>query len=113
MSLRWRIMAAIVFIVVLTVLTSVGVGYYATQARLGVFVEQVGGDEANQLARSLSREYTASGGWATVDRTLAESGYVYDGAPQGGGPKQAKVGIPRRSTRKGYGWSSLTPPGRW
>ena len=113
MSLRWRIMAAIVFIVVLTVLTSVGVGYYATQARLGVFVEQVGGDEANQLARSLRREYTASGGWATVDRTLAESGYVYDGAPQGGGPKQAKVGIPRRSTRKGYGWSSLTPPGRW
>ena len=83
MSLRWRIMAAIVFIVVLTVLTSVGVGYYATQARLGVFVEQVGGDEASQLARSLSREYTASGGWATVDRTLAEGGYVYDGAPQG------------------------------
>ena len=83
MSLRWRIMAAIVFIVVLTVLTSVGVGYYATQARLGVFVEQVGGDEASQLARSLSREYTASGGWATVDRTLAEGGYVYGGAPQG------------------------------
>ena len=92
MSLRWRIMAAIVFIVVLTVLTSVGVGYYATQARLGVFVEQVGGDEANQLARSLSREYTASGGWATVDRTLAESGYIYDGAPQGERSQQSEGG---------------------
>ena len=92
MSLRWRIMAAIVFIVVLTVLTSVGVGYYATQARLGVFVEQVGGDEANQLARNLSREYTASGGWETVDLTLAESGYVYDGAPQGERSEQTEGG---------------------
>ena len=92
MSLRWRIMAAIVFIVVLTVLASVGVGYYATQARLGVFVEQVGGDEASQLARNLSREYTASGGWETVDRTLAESGYVYDGAPQGERSEQSEGG---------------------
>ena len=92
MSLRWRIMAAIVFIVVLTVLASVGVGYYATQARLGVFVEQVGGDEASQMARNLSREYTASGGWETVDRTLAESGYVYDGAPQGERSEQSEGG---------------------
>ena len=38
MSLRWRIMGATVFIVVLTVLISVGVGYYATQSRLDVFV---------------------------------------------------------------------------
>ena len=90
MSLRWRIMGAIVFTVVLTVLTSVGVGYYATQARLGVFVEQVGGDEASQVARSLSREYTASGGWAMVGRTLAEGGYVYDGAPQGERSEQSE-----------------------
>ena len=82
MSLRWRIMGAIVFIVVLTVLTSVGVGYYATQTRLGVFVDRIGGDEANQLARNLSREYTAAGGWPTVDRTLSEAGYIYDGVPQ-------------------------------
>ena len=92
MSLRWRIMGAIVFIVVLTVLTSVGVGYYATQARLGVFVEQVGGDDASQLARNLSREYSASGGWEPVDRTLAESGYVYDGAPQGERSEQSEGG---------------------
>ena len=39
MSLRWRIMAATVLVVVLTVLTSVAVGYYATQSRLGVFVD--------------------------------------------------------------------------
>ena len=82
MSLRWRIMGAIVFIVVLTVLTSVGVGYYATQTRLGVFVDRIGGDEANQLARNLSREYTAAGDWPTVDRTLSEAGYIYDGVPQ-------------------------------
>ena len=92
MSLRWRIMGAIVFIVLLTVLTSIGVGYYATQARLGVFVEQVGGDEASQVARSLSQEYTASGGWETVDRTLAEGGYVYDGSPQGERSEEGEAG---------------------
>ena len=34
MLLRWRIMGSIVLVVALTVLTSVGVGYYATQSRL-------------------------------------------------------------------------------
>ena len=62
MSLRWRIMGSIVFVIVLTVLTSVGVGYYATQHRLGVFVDQISDDEASRLARDLSREYTAAGG---------------------------------------------------
>ncbi|MYF65225.1 MAG: HAMP domain-containing histidine kinase [Chloroflexi bacterium] len=80
MSLRWRIMGATVLIVVLTVLISVGVGYYATQSRLDVFVDRIGNDEAAQLARDLSREYTAAGGWGTVDRALSEAGYVYEGA---------------------------------
>ena len=79
MSLRWRIMGATILIVVLTVLISVGVGYYATQSRLDVFVDRIGGDEAVQLARDLSREYTAAGGWGTVDRALSEAGYVYEG----------------------------------
>ena len=46
MSLRWRIMGATVVVVLLTVLTSIGVGYYATQAGLGVFVERIGRDQA-------------------------------------------------------------------
>ena len=46
MSLRWRIMGATVVVVLLTVLASIGVGYYATQARLGVFVDRIGRDEA-------------------------------------------------------------------
>ena len=79
MSLRWRIMGATVLVVVLTVLTSVAVGYYATQSRLGVFVDRIGDDQAAQLARHLSREYTAAGGWETVDRVLSEAGYVYGG----------------------------------
>ena len=82
MSLRWRIMGSIVFVIVLTVLISVGVGYYATQSRLGVFVDEIGDDEASRLARSLSREFTAAGGWETVDRSLSESGYIYDGVLQ-------------------------------
>ena len=82
MSLRWRIMGPMVLVILLTVLISVGVGYYATQSRLGVFVDEIGGDEASRLARSLSREYTASDGWETVDRSLSEAGYLYEGVVQ-------------------------------
>ena len=78
MSLRWRIMGSTVLVIVLTVLVSVGVGYYATQSRLGVLVDRIGGDEASQLARSLSQEYTAAGGWETVDTSLVQAGYIYD-----------------------------------
>ena len=90
MSLRWRIMVSTVLVVVLTVLTSVAVGYYATQSRLGVFVERIGGDEAVQLARNLSREYTDDGGWEAVDRALAEAGYIYDGSLQGERPEEGE-----------------------
>ncbi|MDE2780255.1 MAG: HAMP domain-containing sensor histidine kinase [Chloroflexota bacterium] len=82
MSLRWRIMGATVVVVLLTVLASIGVGYYATQARLGVFVDRIGQDEAVQLARNLSREYTDAGGWATVDVVLSQAGYIYPGVQE-------------------------------
>ncbi len=81
-SLRWRIMGSMVFVIVLTVLISIGVGYFTTQARLGAFVDQMGDDAASQLARNLSREYTASRGWETVDRPLSEAGYIYNGVLQ-------------------------------
>ena len=83
MSLRWRIMGATVLVVVLALLISVAVGYYATQARLGAFVDEIGADEALQLARNLSREYAAAGGWDTVDTVLSEAGYGYGGSPRG------------------------------
>ena len=82
MSLRWRIMSSLVAVIVLSVLISVSVGYYATQNRLGVFVDRIGDDEAVQLARILSRAYTAAAGWESVDRTLAEAGFIYDGERQ-------------------------------
>ena len=77
MSLRWRIMGATVLVVVVTVLVSIGVGYYTTQTNLDEFVDEIGDDEAIQLARSLSREYTAAGGWETADSSLSEAGYLY------------------------------------
>ena len=83
MSLRWRIMGATVVVVLLTVLASIGVGYYATQARLGVFVDRIGQDQAAQLARNLSREYTYAGDWSTVNSVMSQAGYVYPGV-QGG-----------------------------
>ena len=90
MSLRWRIMGLTVLVVAITALVSVGVGYYATQSRLGVFVDQIGDDEATRLARNLSREYTAAGDWETVDRALSEAGYTYDGAGNGEGDSEGE-----------------------
>ena len=92
MSLRWQIMGSTVLVVVLTVLTSVAVGYYATQSRLGAFVDRIGDDEAAQLARKLSREYTDAGGWGSVDRALSEAGYVYDGAQEKEGHAEGEEG---------------------
>ena len=90
MSLRWRIMGSIVFVVVLTVVVSVGVGYYATQSRLDVFVDEIGNDEAVKLARNLSREYTAAGGWQMSDRALSEAGYAYGGSGQEGRSEESE-----------------------
>ena len=83
-------MGATVLVVILTVLTSVGVGYYATQSRLGVFVDQISDDQAVQLARNLSREYTAAGGWATVDQALSEAGYIYQRISQREGLEESE-----------------------
>ena len=82
MSLRRRIMVATVLVIVLTVVISVGVGYYASQSRLDVFVNRIGEDEAVRLARSLSREYAAAEGWGTVDTALSEAGYTYGVSPE-------------------------------
>ena len=85
MSLRWQIMGSMVFVIVLTVLINIGVGYYSSQFRLDVLVNQIGDDEAIQLARNLSREFTATGGWATVDSALSEAGYIYKSESEGHG----------------------------
>jgi len=92
MSLRWRIMGAIVLVIVLTILIGVGIGYYTTQARLDVFVDRIGEEEANRLARNLSREYTDAGGWQTVDGPLAEAGYISGGPTVREGPETGEHG---------------------
>lgn len=89
MSLRMRIVAATGLVVLLTGLTIALVAYFATESRLGVFVEQIGDDEASRLASSLSRAYTEAGGWQTADTVLAEAGYVY---PAGVGAQQSEAG---------------------
>lgn len=83
MSLRWRIMASIVAVILLTVVVSVVVGYVTTQARLGAFVEELGDSQASRLALNLSREYTTNGGWQTVDRPLSEAGHLAESGLEG------------------------------
>ncbi len=90
MSLRWRIMGSIILVIVLTVLISVSVGYYATQSRLGVFVDEISDGEASQLAGNLSRAYTAAGSWDTVESPLFQAGYIYDGALEVDGHEESE-----------------------
>ena len=82
-SLHGRILRAFVLIVVLAVVLGVGVGYYATRGQVDGFVEQLVAVEAGNVARSLSRAYRSAGGWAAVDRVLADAGYRYDGGEDG------------------------------
>ena len=76
-SLHGRMLRAFVLIVVLAVVLSVASGYYVTQGQLDAFVAQLADVEADNVARHLSREYAAAGGWETVDRALADAGYLY------------------------------------
>ena len=78
MSLRWRFFGAFVLIIVLVVSLSVGVGYYMARAQLDGFVAELGRVEANSLVQNLSRAYTSSGDWSTLEIVLYEAGYLYD-----------------------------------
>ena len=84
MSLRKRIMAATILVVILTVLVSSLLAYFATESRLNVFVDQVGDDEASRLAQRLGHAYDNAGGWQTAEAVLAEAGFTYQGIVEEG-----------------------------
>jgi len=95
MSLRLRILRIMILVAVLTVLLSVGVGYYVTQRQFQAFVGDLSRNEADNLAGRLSRAYTEVSSWETLDIALAEAGYVYDSptehqeSPGGEGSREA------------------------
>ena len=78
MSLRWRITAVLIIIVALTVAWNLAASYYTIQRRFDAFVSGLGRTEASNLARQLSRSYTAAKGWNTVDTALSAAGYLYE-----------------------------------
>lgn len=80
MSLRWRILTSSIFVVVLTALLTIGVGYWTTQRRLAEFTAEIGAEEAQFLSQFLSKEYTTSGGWDSLERALFDAGYLFDEA---------------------------------
>ena len=82
-SLHGRIVRVFVVIVILAVALGVGVGYYATSSQVDGFVKQLTAVEAGNVARNLSRAYRSSGGWANVERVLADAGYR-EGGETGG-----------------------------
>lgn len=84
MSLRRRIMAATILVVVLTVLVSSLLAYFASESRLNVFVDQIGDDEATRLAQRLGHAYDTAGGWQTAEAVLAEAGFTYQGVVEEG-----------------------------
>ena len=78
MSLRWRITAVMIVVVTLTVAWNLAASYYTIQRQFDAFVSGLGRIEASSLARQLSRAYTATKGWETVDIALSALGYLYD-----------------------------------
>ena len=78
MTLRWRILAALVLIIALTVAWNLGASYVVTQRQFDAFVSELGRIEASDLAQQLSRAYTAVKGWNTVDAALLAAGYLYE-----------------------------------
>lgn len=78
MSLRQRITAATLLVVVLTVVVSSLVAYFATESRLGVFVDQISDDEASRLAQNLARAHAETGGWQSAGVVLADAGFTYE-----------------------------------
>ena len=78
MSLRWRILWALMLMIALTVTLSLGLAYYAARQQFDAFVDELGRHETNDLAGRLSRAYTEAGGWGTLDAVLAEEGYLYE-----------------------------------
>ena len=85
MSLSWRILGAFIVVILLAVTLSVAVGFYTTQGQLDLFTDRLGQVEANNLAQNLSRAYSVSGNWDSLDEALAESGYLYGGEGEGSG----------------------------
>ena len=78
MSLRWRILSVLIFVIILTVAWNLAASYYVTQRQLDAFVSELSQREASELARQLSRAYTAARGWHSVDAALSASGYLYE-----------------------------------
>ena len=78
MSIQWRLLGAFILIIILAISLNVGVGYYTTRGQFDAFVDNLSRDEANSLAQNLSRKYTSSDGWGTVEVALSEAGYLYN-----------------------------------
>lgn len=77
MSLRWRILGAFILVIIFTVLLSAGVEYWTAERRLGEFSTEI---RTNDLARILSRQYTATKGWDTLEQRLIREGFLIDPA---------------------------------
>lgn len=78
MSLRWRITSMLIIVIALTVAWNLAASYYTIQRQFDAFVAGLGRTEASNLARQLSRAYSASEGWDNVDTALSASGYLYE-----------------------------------
>lgn len=102
-SLRGRMLRAFVAVVVLAVVLGVASGYYITERQLDAFVAQLADVEADNVARHLSREYAAAGGWATVDRALADAGYLYAAGGEHAEGRGERAERPERERERGRG----------
>ena len=89
-SLRWRILGAFILIIILAVSLSVAVGYFTAQGQLNSFVDELSRASGDRLSQNLSRAYTLSDGWDTLELVLLEEGYLYSEGPEHGESGEAE-----------------------
>lgn len=78
MSLRWRIWASSVFVVILTAALIIGVAYWNTQRSLAQLTTSIGQEEADFISQLLSQEYSEVESWETLENALVSAGYIFD-----------------------------------
>jgi len=75
MSIRWRILGAFLLVILLTVLISTGFDYWTGAKELSDFSTKI---RTEDLADTLSRQYTSDKGWENLDGILTRYGAKID-----------------------------------
>lgn len=78
MSLQWRIMGALLSVILLTVLLSIGVAYWGAQRQLDQLSDELFQQDIQEITELASKHYTNTQSWAKIEQSLIERGYIFN-----------------------------------